>query len=250
MKTTAIYDTILLHRQGREETPLAAKKKAKKLKKKKSSPMLMIAIPLLCSLLIIFSGVFLWLMWGEGDSRYANAVAKTLFPQRSLSGVSISDEPKELYNMQISAAVTHSERGSYQNITVDSGAVVLKNKTVLGDLTVTPKAGKGDIELCNIVVRGKIVINGGGHVTFDGVTAPVIESNSRYGTEFLVTGETAVQQLVPYGKTVINESKLADGYYGIKRITAEDSDDLKLVTLKSGTVEQTVPKSSNGKTEK
>ena len=121
---------------------------------------------------------------------------------------------------------------------------------MLGDLTVTPKAGKGDIELCNIVVRGKIVINGGGHVTLDGVTAPVIESNSRYGTEFLVTGETAVQQLVPYGKTVINESELADGYYGIKRITAEDSDDLKLVTLKSGTVEHTVPKSAKRKTEK
>jgi len=227
---------------------VAARKK--KRIRKNSNPMVMIAIPLLCSLLIVFSGVFFWLMWGEGDSRYAHAVAETLFPQRSLAGVKISDEPKELYNMQISAAVTHSERGSYQNITIDSGGVVLKNKTVLGDLTVTPKAGKGDIELCNIVVRGKVVINGGGHVTLDGVTAPVIESNSRYGTEFLVTGETAVQQLVPYGKTVINESELADGYYGIKRITAEDSDDLKLVTLKSGTVEHTVPKSAKGKTEK
>ena len=104
---------------------MAARKK--KRIRKNSNPMVMIAIPLLCSLLIVFSGVFFWLMWGEGDSRYAHAVAETLFPQRSLAGVKISDEPKELYNMQISAAVTHSERGSYQNITIDSGAVVLKN---------------------------------------------------------------------------------------------------------------------------
>ena len=79
-----IYDTILLHRQRKEEMPVAAKKRRKK---KKSSSMLIIAIPLLCSMLIVFTGISLWLLWGEGDSRYAQAVATTLFPERSLAGV-------------------------------------------------------------------------------------------------------------------------------------------------------------------
>lgn len=243
-----IYDTILLHRQRKEEMPVAAKKRRKK---KKSSSMLIIAIPLLCSMLIVFTGISLWLLWGEGDSRYAQAVATTLFPERSLAGVNIADKSDdELYNMQISAAVTHSERGSYHNITIDSGSVILKNKTVLGDLIITPKAGKGDIELKNIVVRGKIIVNGAGSVTLDGVTASTLEANSRYGTEFWVTGKTSIVNLVPYGAAVINESELESGYYGIKRITAQDSDDLKMVILKSGTVEQTVSSTSKTKAEK
>ena len=227
---------------------MAAKKRRKK---KKGGSVLIIAIPLLCSLFIVFTGVSLWLLWGEGDSRYAHAVATTLFPERSLAGIDISDTADdELYNMQISAAVTHSERGSYHNITIDSGSVILKNKTVLGDLIITPKAGKGDVELKNIVVRGKIIVNGAGNVTLDGVTSSALEANSRYGTEFLVTGKTAVVNLIPYGAAIINESELEDGYYGIKRITVQDSDDLKRVILKSGTVEQTVTKSAADKTKK
>lgn len=215
---------------------------SKKKRKKKSSFWLFISIPLLTSLFIVFAGVFAWLMWGQGDSQYAHAVATTLFPERSLASVGGTSADKELYNMRISAAVTHSERGSYHDITIDSGSVILKNKTVLGDLIISPSAGKGDIELHNIVVRGKIVVNGSGKLTLDGVTAPIIEANSRYGTEYLVTGETSVQQFIAYGEAVINETDLDDGYYGIKRVTAEDGDQLKKVLLKSGTVEQSVSK--------
>jgi len=109
---------------------------------------------------------------------------------------------------------------------------------------------RGDVELKNIVVRGKIIVNGAGNVTLDGVTASALEANSRYGTEFLVTGKTAVVNLIPYGAAIINESELEDGYYGIKRITVQDSDDLKMVILKSGTVEQTVTKTESSKTKK
>ena len=216
-----------------------------KSKYRKSGGFLMIAVPLLASMMIIFAGVFAWLIWGQDNGQYAQSMAAVLFPPRDLDGPGPDGSSTEqLYNMEVNAAVTHSKSGSYHDITINSGGVTLKNKTVLGDLIISERAGNGDIILDNIVVRGDIVVNGGGKLTLDGVTAVTIRAASRYGLELFARGKTAVYEMEAIESVSIDERGLESGYYGIKRVSAQNGGQLKKVLLKFGTIEQTVKNST------
>ena len=151
-------------------------------------------------------------------------------------------KPEQLYNIEVDAAVTHSAAGSYNDITINSGGVTLKNKTVLGDLIISSKVGGGEVALENIVVRGDITVKGAGKVIFKDVTAVEVNADYKKTTDYILEGKTTVYQLNVNGGATIDESGLANGYYGIKRVAAESREQLKKVTLKAGTVEQIVEK--------
>ena len=202
---------------------------------------LTIAISLLVSMMIVFGGVFAWLMWGQGDSSCAESFA-ALFERRDLKGTKAALAPQELCNMEINAAVTHSESGSYYNITINCGDVVLKNKTVLGDLIISENVGKGSVCLENIVVRGDILVKGGKTVTLNGVTAVELNTMANSTVDYLVLGESSIYQLNAKGSATIDERGLKRGYYGIKRVSGENKKALEKVILKFGTIEQTTEK--------
>lgn len=214
--------------------------------KKDQSSFLVVAMTVLAVMLMVSGGVFAWLIFEQDGASYIDTINAVLFPARDLDGKEKSASSKvnseQLYNIEVNAAVTHSAAGSYNDITVNSGGVTLKNKTVLGDLIISAKAGSGEVVLENIVVRGDITVKGGGKVTLKDVTAVIVNAEHPKTTEYVCVGKTTVYQMNVMGSVVIDEGGLANGYYGIKRVSAESSEMLKNVTLKSGTIEQTVKK--------
>ena len=118
----------------------------------------------------------------------------TLLASRILGNTVIN----EGYDVKVSEVHGMSQRG---------GSVVTYVK--YGDKVYSPiiDEGEADIILAFELLEayralpylkkgGKIIVNGAGNVTLDGVTASALEANSRYGTEFLVTGKTAVVNLI------------------------------------------------------
>jgi hypothetical protein len=197
-------------------------------------------------MLMVSGRVFAWLIFERDGASYIDTINSVLFQPRDLESkaqkASVKTEPEQLYNIEVDAAVTHSAAGSYNDITVNSGGVTLKNKTVLGDLIISPKVGNGEVVLENIVVRGNITVKGAGKLVFRDVTAVDVNADYNKTTDYILEGKTTVYQLNVNGAATIDESGLANGYYGIKRVSAENRELLKKVTLKAGTVEQTVKK--------
>ena len=211
-----------------------------------SSSFLIAAATVLAVMLTVSAGVFAWMIFEQDGAVYLNAINTALFPPRDLEGTeqkaAASLLTEQLYNIEVNAAVSHSSAGSYNDITVNSGGVTLKNKTVLGNLIISPKVGDGEVMLENIVVRGDITVKGGGKVTLKDVTAVTLNAQYPKTTDYILSGKTTVYQLNVGGASTIDESGLTNGYYGIKRVSADSSEMLKKVTLRSGTIEQTVKK--------
>ncbi len=214
--------------------------------KKDQSSFLVAAMTILATMLMISAGVFAWLIFEQDGADHIDAINAVLFPERNLEGTaqkaSVKAKTEELYNIEVNAAVTHSAAGSFNDITINSGGVTLKNKTVLGDLIVSSKVGNGEVTLENIVVRGDITVKGGGKITLKDVTAVTVSAQYPGTTDYVFTDKTTVYQMDVTGGVTIDESGLADGYYGVKRVSAESREALKKVTLRSGTIEQTVKK--------
>ena len=201
---------------------------------------------ILATMLMISAGVFAWLIFEQDGAAYIETINAVLFQPRDLDGTGQKAAAKniteQLYNIEVNAAVTHSAAGSFNDITINTGGVVLKNKTVLGDLIISSKVGNGAVTLENIVVRGDITVKGGGKVTLKDVTAVTVTAGYPGTTDYILSGKSTVYQMNVTGSVTIDESGLTNGYYGVKRVSAQNSEALKNVTLKSGTIEQTVKK--------
>lgn len=50
----------------------------------------------------------------------------------------------------------------YNNLTINTSGVILKNAVVNGNLYITEGVGLGDIEFDNVIVKGRVLISGGG----------------------------------------------------------------------------------------
>ena len=209
-------------------------------------------IPFLCAIMILFGGAFWWLGWGSGDQNAADSLknaAAALLSQRSLSQASASSQDKSSSkpdSMEITAGITHSKQGEYQDIIITSDKTVLKNKTVLGDITIADTVKNGVVTLENIVVRGKITVNGGAVINLRDITAiELVSQREGAGTRYNVSGKSAIHRLTAGNDVVIDESGLKSGYSGIKSVEPLDGKKLRRVVLKSGTIEQTLPSQSS-----
>lgn len=87
------------------------------------------------------------------------------------SSVITRTDSQKYPDMHINAALTHDEEGSFNNITINSGAVTLKNKFVAGTLLITEKAANFGVTLENVVVKGEIIVLGGQDIALKNVTA-------------------------------------------------------------------------------
>ena len=141
--------------------------------------------------------------------------------------------------MEITAGVTHSVQGEYRNITITSSNTILKNKIVTGDIVIADSVKNGVVTLENVVVRGKIIANGGSVINLTDVTAIELLSQFEGGeTRYNVGGKSFIHQLTAGNSIVIDESELKNGYMGIKMVAAPEGKKLRRVVLKSGSVEQ------------
>ena len=118
---------------------------------------------------------------------------------------------------------------------------------MLGDLIISPSVKNSEVTLENIVVRGDIRVEGAARITLKNVTAITINADHPQTTEYILSGETSVYQMNVSGGVIIDEKEVSEGYLGIKRLVADSSETLKKVTLRFGTIEQTVKSDSKKK---
>lgn len=209
-------------------------------------------VVILFSVLILFAGGLVWLMSGsEGQSAVDSLqnMAEQLFGRDFSGGASKTDDEKPV-DMEITAGVTHSIEGEYRNILITSSGTVLKNKVVTGDITIADTVSDGTVTLENVIVRGKVIVNGGAQIKLFGVTAIEIVSQYKNGsTKYSVGGKSFIHQLTAGNSVIIDESELKNGYTGIKSVAAPEGKKLRRVVLKSGSIEQT-PYDDNESSEK
>jgi len=87
-----------------------------------------------------------------GEAIVSNSIVKT----------AIDDKAAIAVTKNYSSAGTYSDGAVNGSVIISAAAVNLKNTTISGDLLIASTVGEGDVDLDNVTVTGKIIINGGG----------------------------------------------------------------------------------------
>lgn len=149
---------------------------------------------------------------------------------------------QKLQNLTINAALTHDENTTYYNIYINADGVTLKNKLVTGDLVLSESIGNGAVTLENVVVKGRILVNGAQTVTLRDVTAlQLIAQRGSGTTDYSVGGASTIHQMTARNQLTIDEGGLSSNYAGVKKLTTERGTPMwQQVTLLKGVLEQVI----------
>lgn len=228
--------------------------------------------------LVLCVGMLLWLVWSEPDGLPASISEGQIsepgapFSQSSLSseiksssnsesstapspssaapnsrtvqhtsvGTTAGSAAQAMQNLTINAALTHDENATYYNIFINADGVILKNKLVTGDLVISESVANGAVTLENIVVKGRILVNGAQTVTLRDVTAVQLIAQRGSGTtDYIVEGASTIHQMAAKNQLTIDETGLSENYAGIKDLTTEQGAPMwQQVTLLKGALEQ------------
>ncbi len=173
----------------------------------------------------------------SASSSQAAAAQSTRPVQQTYVASSAPAQP--LRNLAINAALTHDEDATYYNVFINAGGVTLKNKLVSGDLVLSESVGNGSVMLENVVVKGRILVNGAQTVTLRDVTAmALIAQRSSGTTDYTISGASTVHQMTAKNQLTINEDGLSSNYSGVKMLTTERGAPMwQQVTLLKGMLE-------------
>ena len=221
-------------------------------------------------------GTLLWLVWSEPDglpastseeqssrsersssravpSSAATSSSKNESSQNTVSstatpparpvqptGVSTGVSAQKMQNLTINAALIHDENATYYNVFINAAGVTLKNKLVTGDLVLAESVGNGAVTLENVVVKGRILVNGAQTVTRRDVTAVQLIAQRGSGTtDYIISGTSTVHQMTAKNHLTIDEGDLSGNYAGVKKLSTERGTPMwQQVTLLKGTLEQ------------
>ena len=143
-------------------------------------------------------------------------------------------------SLLVSLPGLHDAVGTYDQLHVSAHGATVANKTVLGDLVITSDVKNGWVVLENILVKGNILLYGGGTVTLRDVTAAgmtAVRADAGV-TNILLEGDTTVQNLTARHHITIDEDGLTPGFDGIRRITTSTGIPLwQSVTIIDGTID-------------
>ena len=87
-----------------------------------------------------------------GEAIVSNSIIKT----------AIDDKAAIAVTKNYSTAGTYPDDAVSGSVIISGAGVNLKNTTISGDLLIASTVGEGDVDLDNVTVTGKIIINGGG----------------------------------------------------------------------------------------
>lgn len=226
-------------------------------------------------------GTLLWLVWSEPDGLPAStseaqsseaeasagrssssaapaserestssesAVGSTATPARPVQptgvGASVSKpaSAQKLQSLTINAAVSHEENATYFNVFINTGGVALKNKIVAGDLVLSESIGNGAVLLQNVVVKGRILVNGAQTVTLRDVTAVQLIAQRTSGTtDYIIDGASTIHEMTARNQLTLDLGGLSANHTGVKKLTTEPGAPMwQQVTILRGTVGQIV----------
>jgi len=99
-------------------------------------------------------------MWKAG---YINGSNNKINPQYQLTR---AEAAQVIYNAMGTlinkAGKNDGTNVQYNNLTINTSGVILKNAVINGNLYITEGVGLGDVEIDNVIVKGRILISGGG----------------------------------------------------------------------------------------
>ncbi|WMJ82706.1 fibronectin type III domain-containing protein [Oscillospiraceae bacterium LTW-04] len=228
--------------------------------------------------LVVCVGVLLWLVWSEpnglpasisqgltSESEVSSSRASSSSKPKSSSKNDSSSSPSQgstvpssrpvqhsnegtptgsgtqkVQNLTINAALTHDENATYYNVFINADGVTLKNKLVKGDLVISESVANGTVTLENIVVKGRVLVNGAQTVTLHDVTAVRIVAQRGSGTtDYIVGGASTIHQMTAKNQLTIDEGSLSGNYAGIKKVTTERGSPMwQQVTLSDGALDE------------
>lgn len=87
-----------------------------------------------------------------GEAVISNSIIKSAIDDKATISVA----------KNYSSAGTYSDAAISGSVIISAAAVNLKNTTISGDLLIASTVGEGNVDLDNVTVTGKIIINGGG----------------------------------------------------------------------------------------
>lgn len=145
-------------------------------------------------------------------------------------------------NLTINAAITHDKDATYYNVFINADGVTLKNKLVEGDLVISESVANGAVTLQNVVVKGRILVNGAQTVTLRDVTAVRLVAQRASGTtDYVISGASTIHQMTAKNQLTIDEGRLSGEYTGIKELTTERGVPVwQQVSLLEGALEQVI----------
>lgn len=150
-----------------------------------------------------------------------NGGAQSTRPVQQTSAASSSPVQK-LQNLTINAPLTHDENASYYNVFINADGVTLKNKLVTGDLVLSEAVGDGTVTLENVVVKGRILVNGAQTVMLRDVTAVSLIAQRGSGTtNYIISGTSTIHQMTAKNQLTLDETGLSSNYAGVKKLTTE-----------------------------
>ena len=226
--------------------------------------------------LVTCVGTLLWLIWSEPDGLPASTSEGQSFesevsssrsvPSSTAASSAVSESGKstassstvpisrpvqqtgtgtpvqKLQNLTINAALTHDQNATYYNIYINADGVTLKNKLVTGDLVLSESIGNGAVMLENVVVKGRILVNGAQTVALRDVTAVQLIAQRGSGTtDYIFSGASTIHQMTARNQLTIDEGGLSSNYAGIKKLTTERGTPMwQQVTLLKGALEQVI----------
>jgi len=135
------------------------------------------------------------------------------------------------YKEQIAAAETYDTAGSYGSDTVkttvkgsvviSAAGVTLKNTVIEGDLLIAQSVGNGNVNLRDVTVKGKTIINGGGPnsvvlYNFNGQTV-VVDIPAGGNVRLVAQGTTTIAKVAMESNGTLEESGLSgNGFVNVE----------------------------------
>lgn len=119
------------------------------------------------------------------------------YPQKSLTRAELAVIMDRAVGQLYSTAGTYSDGQVKDNVIVKTGAVVLKNMVIEGNLYLTEGVGQGNVTLNNVTVKGKTFANGGGENS-------IILQNTTLTTLVVEKKDGKIRILAQEGSSVAN----------------------------------------------
>ena len=143
-------------------------------------------------------------------------------------------------NLQINIGVLHDENATFNTIFLNADGITLKNKVVLSDLVIADSVNNGTITLENIVVKGRILVNGAQALSLMDVSAAqVIAQRTSGTTDYIIGGATTIHRFTARNQLTIDQSGLFANYAGVKALYTEAGTPVwQKVVLVGGSIDQ------------
>jgi|GEM_PF-1283846 len=108
---------------------------------------------------------------------------------------------------------TYSDGAVNGSATISASGIYLKNTVINGDLLIASTVNDGDVDLDNVTVTGKIIVNGGGshsiHIHNGSVNDVLVDRPLGEGVRLVMDENSSVNSITLESSGIIDESKAA-----------------------------------------